>query len=124
MAALVWAGDWVAEELVGRGRRDEAARISLWVRNMACIYSEIEVRESLDGLDKEMTTIIRWLNDLEAGGLDNQERARIQGLFGPLGRPQTNGGPARRRNAAPHPALDGLEGTGHHLARRISGRFA
>lgn len=85
MAALVWAGDWVAEELVGRGRRDEAARISLWVRNMACVYSEIELRESLDGLDKEMTRIIQWLNDLEAGGLDNHERARIQGLFGRWG---------------------------------------
>jgi small-conductance mechanosensitive channel len=85
MSALVWAGDWLAEDLVAHGRRDEAARISLWVRNMACVYSEVEVRESLDGLDKEISRMIKWLNDVEAGGLNNQERARIQGLFGRWG---------------------------------------
>jgi small-conductance mechanosensitive channel len=85
MAALVWSGDWLAEEMVGRGQRDEAARISLWVRNMASLYSEIEVRESLDGLDKEMGRIIQWLGELEAGGLTNDERNRIKSLFGRWG---------------------------------------
>jgi small-conductance mechanosensitive channel len=85
MAALVWSGDWLAEEMVGRGQRDEAARISLWVRNMASLYSEIEVRESLDGLDKEMGRIIQWLGELEAGGLTNDERSRIKSLFGRWG---------------------------------------
>src|SRR5207248_6853003 len=54
LSALVWAGDWLAEEMVESGQRDEAARISLWVRNMATQYSEVAVRESLDGLDAEM----------------------------------------------------------------------
>lgn len=85
MSALVWSGDWLAEEMVGRGQRDEAARISLWVRNMACLCAEIEVRESLDGLDKEMSRIIQWLGELEAGGLTKEERTRIKSLFGRWG---------------------------------------
>jgi hypothetical protein len=85
MAALVWAGDWLAEEMLGRGHRDEAARVSLWVRTMAACYSELEARESLDGLDKELAKLADWLREMELGGLTNAERSRIKTLFGEWG---------------------------------------
>lgn len=85
MAALVWAGDWLAEEMLGRGHRDEAARISLWVRSMAALYSEVEARESVDGLDRELGKLAAWLREMEQGGLTNVERGRIRALFGGWG---------------------------------------
>jgi small-conductance mechanosensitive channel len=85
MATLVWTGDWVAEELISQGNPKEGARVSLWVRNMAVVYAYSEVEESLDGLDRELTSIIQWLRELEAGGLTKVERARIRMLFGAWG---------------------------------------
>ncbi len=85
MAALVWAGDWLAEEMIAHGHRDEAARISLWVRTMAGLYSEIEAIESVDGLDRELAKLADWLREMEQGGLTNAERARIRTLFGSWG---------------------------------------
>jgi hypothetical protein len=85
MAALVWAGDWLAEEMIGHGYRDEAARISLWVRTMAALYSEVEAVETLDGLDRELARVADWLRDMERGGLTRDERARIRTLFGAWG---------------------------------------
>ena len=85
MSALVWAGDWLAEEMIGRGHRDEAARISLWVRTMAACYSELEARESVDGLDREIARLADWLREMELGGLSNAERVRVKALFGGWG---------------------------------------
>lgn len=85
MAALVWAGDWLAEEMIQRDHHDEAARISLWVRTMASLYSEIEARESVQGIDSEITRLAEWLRELELGGLTSAERGRIRALFGGWG---------------------------------------
>lgn len=85
MSALVWSGDWLAEEMIQAGHHDEAARISLWVRTMASLYSEVEVQESVDGTDKELDRIAQWLREMELGGLTSAERARIRTLFGAWG---------------------------------------
>ena len=85
MSALVWAGDWLAEEMIEQGHRDEAARVSLWVRSMAALYSEVEARESVAGLDRELGRLADWLREMEAGGLTNVERARVRALFGEWG---------------------------------------
>ena len=85
MSALVWSGDWLAEEMITRGHHDEAARVSLWVRTMASLYSEVEVQESVDGTDAEIDRLAQWVRELEMGGLTNAERARIRGLFGSWG---------------------------------------
>ncbi|MEO8288438.1 MAG: mechanosensitive ion channel domain-containing protein [Chloroflexota bacterium] len=85
MTTLVWTGDWVAEELLQQGKGKEAARVSLWVRNIAVVYCFHEVEESLNGLDKELDNLIDWLNELEAEGLTKGERARIRMLFGGWG---------------------------------------
>ena len=85
MSALVWSGDWLAEEMIASGHMDEAARISLWVRTMASLYSEVEVDESVAGTDKEIDKLAQWLRELELGGLTNIERARVRSLFGSWG---------------------------------------
>jgi small-conductance mechanosensitive channel len=85
MSTLVWTGDWVAEELLSRGQTKEGARVSLWVRNIAVFYSYSEVEESLDGLDRELVSLIGWLQSIEAGGLTKAERARVRTLFGAWG---------------------------------------
>jgi hypothetical protein len=63
----------------------EASRVSLWVRNIAALYAELEVDESVDGLDRELGDLIGWLNELEAGGMTRLERARVRALFGAWG---------------------------------------
>jgi hypothetical protein len=85
LATLVWAGDWLAEEMISMGRAKEGNRVSLWVRNMAVVYAYSEVEESLDGLDRELGNIIEWLQEQEAGGLTKLERARVRSLFGAWG---------------------------------------
>ncbi|HET9493804.1 MAG TPA: mechanosensitive ion channel domain-containing protein [Chloroflexia bacterium] len=85
LATLVWTGDWVAEDLAARGNVKEASRVSLWVRNIAVLYAELEVDESVDGLDRELSDLIGWLNELETGGLTRIERARVRALFGAWG---------------------------------------
>jgi hypothetical protein len=85
LATLVWTGDWVAEDLAARGSVKEAARVSLWVRNIAVLYAEMEVNESTDGLDRELGDLIEWLHEMEAGGLTRVERARVRNLFGEWG---------------------------------------
>jgi MscS family membrane protein len=85
LATLVWSGDRVAEDMAAQGRTNQAARISLWVRNMAVLYAEVEVQESVDGLDKELDSLIHWLGEMEAGGITKAERARIRALFGGWG---------------------------------------
>ena len=85
LATLVWTGDWVAEDLAAQGSVKEAARVSLWVRNIAVLYAELEVDESVDGLDRELGDLIDWLHELEAGGLTRYERARVRALFGAWG---------------------------------------
>jgi hypothetical protein len=85
LTTLVWTGDWLAEELIGEGRPKDGARVSLWVRNMAVVYSFSEIEESLAGLDRELEKIVGWLQELEAGGLTKVERARVRTLFGAWG---------------------------------------
>jgi hypothetical protein len=75
----------VAEDLAAQGSVKEAARVSLWVRNIAVLYAELEVDESVDGLDRELGDLIDWLHELEAGGLTRYERARVRALFGAWG---------------------------------------
>ena len=85
LSTLVWTGDWVAEDLATQGNMKEAARVSLWARNIAVLYAELEVDESIDGLDQELGGLIDWLHDLEAGGLTRAERLRVRNLFGAWG---------------------------------------
>lgn len=85
LQTLVWTGDWVAEDMLRGGKPREAARVSLWVRNMAALFAEYEVQESVDGLDKELSNLIDWLGELEKGGLTKLERARVRALFGGWG---------------------------------------
>jgi small-conductance mechanosensitive channel len=85
LATLVWTGDWVAEDLAAQGSVKEAARVSLWVRNIAVLYAELEVDETIAGLDRELGDLIDWLHELESGGLTRFERARVRTLFGAWG---------------------------------------
>jgi small-conductance mechanosensitive channel len=85
LSTLVWTGDWLAEELISQGKPKEGNRVSLWVRNMAVVYAYSEVDESLASLDRELGTIIDWLQELEAGGLTKAERNRVRTLFGAWG---------------------------------------
>jgi hypothetical protein len=85
LATLVWTGDWVAEDLANQGSDKEAARVSLWVHNIAVLYAELEVDESVDGLDRELGDLIDWLREMEAGGLTRIERTRVRNLFGAWG---------------------------------------
>jgi MscS family membrane protein len=85
LSTLVWTGDWLAEEMISMGQVKEGNRVSLWVRNTAAVYAYSEVEESLNGLDREIGSIIDWLQELEAGGLTKLERARVRSLFGAWG---------------------------------------
>lgn len=78
---LVEAGNVVAEALYSRGFYKESARIKLWVQNVAVVYTEMEVLDSIDGLNEEIEGLVSWLRSLEIGGLTRQERLRIRGLF-------------------------------------------
>ncbi|MDQ3930833.1 MAG: mechanosensitive ion channel family protein, partial [Chloroflexota bacterium] len=81
LARLVDAGNVVAEALYIKGFYKESARIKLWVQNVAVVYSELELLDSIDGLNAELDGLIQWLRSLEQGGLTRQERMRIRGLF-------------------------------------------
>ena len=78
---LVEAGNLVAEALHIRGFYKESARIKLWVQNVAVVYTEMEMLDSIEGLNEELDGLIGWLHSLEQGGLTRQERMRIRGLF-------------------------------------------
>jgi hypothetical protein len=81
LARLVEAGNVVAEALHIKGFYKESARIKLWVQNVAVVYAEMEMLDSIEGLNAELEGLIQWLRSLEAGGLTRQERLRIRGLF-------------------------------------------
>ncbi|MDQ5866368.1 MAG: mechanosensitive ion channel [Chloroflexota bacterium] len=81
LTRLVEAGNVVAEALHIKGFYKESARIKLWVQNVAVVYNEMEMLDSIRGLNAELDGLIHWLRTLEAGGLTRQERLRIRGLF-------------------------------------------
>ncbi|MEA2575274.1 MAG: MscS family rane protein [Chloroflexia bacterium] len=81
LSHLVDAGNVVAEALHIKGFYKESARIKLWVQNVAVVYTELEMLDSIDGLNAELEGLILWLGSLEQGGLTRQERLRIRGLF-------------------------------------------
>lgn len=85
LVELVEAGELVSEALLERNLSKEAARIKLWVRNVAVVYTEIEMLDSIDGLNRELDGLVFWLRSLEEGGLSRQERTRIKALFGAWG---------------------------------------
>jgi small-conductance mechanosensitive channel len=81
LTQLVDAGNLVAEALYMRGFYKESARIKHWVQNVAVVYTEMEMLDSIEGLNEELDGLISWLRTLEQGGLTRQERLRIRGLF-------------------------------------------
>ncbi|HEX8218329.1 MAG TPA: mechanosensitive ion channel domain-containing protein [Chloroflexia bacterium] len=81
LSKLVEAGNSVAEALHIKGLYKESARIKLWVQNVAVVYTELEMLDSIEGLNEELDGLIGWLGSLERGGLTRQERLRIRGLF-------------------------------------------
>lgn len=81
LGRLVDAGNVVAEALHIKGFYKESSRIKLWVQNVAVVYAEMEMLDSIEGLNAELEGLIQWLRSLEVGGLTRQERLRIRGLF-------------------------------------------
>ncbi len=81
LARLVEAGNSVAEALHIKGLYKESSRIKLWVQNVAVVYTEMEMLDSIEGLNDELEGLIEWLRSLEQGGLTRQERLRVRGLF-------------------------------------------
>lgn len=85
LAELVQVGKQVSEALVERNLSKEAARIALWVDNMAVVYTEMEMLDAVDGLNRELDGLVSWLRSMEEGGLNKQERDRIKTLVGAWG---------------------------------------
>jgi len=85
LSTLDQASETVVAALKEAGLEKEAARISLWSRNIAILYAHMAVEETLAGMDRELDGIIEWLRELEAGGITKTERARIRGVFGQWG---------------------------------------
>lgn len=86
---LVEAGRQLSDALTEREFTKEAARIKLWVQNMAVVYCELEVTGAIESLNVELNGLIAWLHSLEVGGLNRHERARAKELFGAWGGMQT-----------------------------------
>jgi hypothetical protein len=81
LTSLAAAGEKVADALTEQDRSKEAARVKLWARNIAVLYTQQEVQAVANALDEELAELIAWLRELEAGGLTRAERQWVRGLL-------------------------------------------
>ena len=81
LAAVAAASERVADALTAQDRPKEAARVKLWIRNIAVIYAEQEVHAVANALDEELGELVTWLRELERGGLTRAERQWVRGLL-------------------------------------------
>jgi len=85
LGALDQAAENAAGALTEAGLEKEAANVSRWARNIAVLYAELAVDDTLQGMDREIDGIVEWLCEMEAGGITKTERARIRAVFGQWG---------------------------------------